>query len=168
MRSSLFVTDTCVTVSILTFPRKLQRLPENCAFSSVFPAFRNTINTVSFSQEQKPQFVGPCTCFSNVTKKNKTYTRAKKNSCCAESYTQITTDTQTHRGPGARKLQPSVLVLLDKKGKELQATAVTTKQVVPLCNTTHGVKLLLLLLTKTTSLSFSRRRADASSPWSSD
>lgn len=84
-----------------------------------------------------------------MTKKKKhTRVQKKKNCCCAESYTQITTGTQTRHGPGARRLQPSAPVLSDKKGKRLQATAVTTKQVVPLCNTTHGVKLPLLLRTK--------------------
>lgn len=51
-----------------------------------------------------------------------------------------------------------------KKKDKITSTCTTTKQVVPLCNTIHAVKLLLLLLvTKTTSLSSSRRRADASS-----
>lgn len=40
-----------------------------------------------------------------------------ENSCCAESYTQITTDTQTHHGPGLGSCSQASWCFLIKKEK---------------------------------------------------
>lgn len=107
------------------------RLPVDCLFSPVLTACWNIIITISFRT---------FSMFVNIT-----------TGSCAETHL-IAKDETHENNPGARTPQPSVLELFDKKKKkkgQITSTCTKRKQVVPLCDTIHAAKLLLLLLVAT-------------------